>query len=135
MVQALLHALSCLSGHIDATHCVKFGFCDMQMTVETAAFTPLCDDGKVGLCHVAHEEQDIDVASFPANNRRSKVKTRHFVLFTKSCSSAYRRTCISFLKACSCSGVGSVTLSILTATSPCHLPLKTVPNEPVPILF
>lgn len=74
MVQALLHALSRLSGHIDATHCVKFGFRDMQMTVETAAFTPLRDDGKVGLCHVAHEQQDIDVASFPANNRRSKVK-------------------------------------------------------------
>lgn len=74
MVWALLHALSCLSGNIDATHCVKLGFCDMQMAVETAAFTPLCDDGKVGLCHVAHEQQDIDVAGFPANDRCSKVR-------------------------------------------------------------
>lgn len=77
-MQALLHSLSRLSGHIDATHCVKFGFCDMQVTVEAAAFTPLRDDGKVGLGHVAHEQQDIDVASFPANNRRSKVKKRTF---------------------------------------------------------
>lgn len=67
-MRALLHALSRLSGHIDATHCVKLGFCYMQMTVETAAFTPLCDDGKVGLRHVAHEQQDIDVAGFPAKN-------------------------------------------------------------------
>lgn len=63
---ALLHALRRLSGHIDATHGVKLGFCDVQMAVEAAAFTPLRDDGKVGLGHVAHEQQDIDVASFPA---------------------------------------------------------------------
>lgn len=67
--QALLHALCCLSGHIDASHSVKLGFCDMQMAVQAAAFTPLCDDGKVGLSHVAHEQQDVDVASLPAENR------------------------------------------------------------------
>lgn len=50
-----LHALCCLPGHIDAPHSVKLGFCDVQMAVQAAAFTPLCDDSKVGLSHVAHE--------------------------------------------------------------------------------
>ena len=45
----------------------------------------------------------------------------------------YLRTATSFLKACSCAGVGSFTLSLLTATGPCHWPLYTVPNEPDPI--
>lgn len=44
-------------------------------------------------------------------------------------------TCISFLKAWACSAVGWATLSTFTATSPCHRPRNTVPNEPVPILF
>lgn len=42
-------------------------------------------------------------------------------------------TCISFLKAWACSAVGCATLSTFTATSPCHRPRNTVPNEPVPI--
>lgn len=65
-LHALLHALRRLPGHIDTTHGVKLGFRDVQMTVEAAAFTPLRDDGKVGLGHVAHEQQDVDVAGFPA---------------------------------------------------------------------
>ena len=65
-LRALLHALGRLSGHVDATHGVKLGFCDVQMAVEAAAFAPLRDDGKVGLGHVAHEQQDVDVAGFPA---------------------------------------------------------------------
>lgn len=36
------------------------------MTIQAAAFTPLGDDGKVGLSHVAHEKQDVDVAGLPA---------------------------------------------------------------------
>ena len=69
MQRVLLHALCCLSGHINATHSVKLGFCDMQMAVQAAAFTPLCDDGKVGLSHVTHEQQDVDVAGLPTENR------------------------------------------------------------------
>lgn len=63
---ALLHPLRGLSGHVDATHGVKLGFRDVQMAVEAAAFAPLRDDGKVGLGHVAHEQQNVDVASLPA---------------------------------------------------------------------
>lgn len=40
----------------------------MQMAVQTATFTPLGDDGKVGLSHKAHEEQDVDVAGLPAEH-------------------------------------------------------------------
>lgn len=40
----------------------------MQVAVQAAAFTPLSDDGKVGLSHVTHEQQDVDVASLPAEN-------------------------------------------------------------------
>lgn len=70
--QLLLHALCCLSGHINATHGVKLGFCDVQMVVQAAAFTPLSDDGKVGLRHEAHEQQDVDVAGFPAEHTSGK---------------------------------------------------------------
>lgn len=69
-LQVLLHALCCLSGHINATHSVKFSFCYVQMAIQTAAFTPLRDDGKVRLSHVAHEQQDVDVACLPAENRK-----------------------------------------------------------------
>lgn len=44
----------------------------MQMAVQAAAFTPLCDDGKVGLSHVTHEQQDVDMAGLPAENRNGK---------------------------------------------------------------
>lgn len=54
-----------MSSHINATHRVKLGFCDVQMAVQAAAFTPLSDDGEVGLSHIAHEQQDVDVAGLP----------------------------------------------------------------------
>ena len=38
----------------------------MQMTVQAAALTPLCDDGKVRLSHEAHEQQNVDVACLSA---------------------------------------------------------------------
>lgn len=41
----------------------------MQMAIQAAAFTPLCDDGKVGLSHVAHEQQDVDMPGLPAEKR------------------------------------------------------------------
>lgn len=68
-LNVLLHALRRLSGHINATHRVKLGFCDVQMAVKTAALTPLGDDGKVGLSHEAHEEQNVDMAGFPAKHK------------------------------------------------------------------
>lgn len=66
----LLHALCRLSGHVDATHGVKLGFCDVQVAVQAAAFTPLSDDGKVGPGHVPHEQQDVDVAGLPAHDQK-----------------------------------------------------------------
>lgn len=41
------------------------------MAVEAAALTPLSDDGEVGLGHVAHEQQDVDVAGFPEESREA----------------------------------------------------------------
>jgi len=67
-----LHALRGLPGHIDAPHGVELR-CrvgDVQVSVQTAAVAPLRDDGEVGLGHVAHEEQDVDVASLPASPGR-----------------------------------------------------------------
>lgn len=54
--RSLLHALRRLSGHVNAPHGVELGFGDVQMAVQAAAFTPLRDDSKVGLSHIAHEE-------------------------------------------------------------------------------
>lgn len=48
------------------------------MAVQAAAFTPLCDNGKVGLSHVAHEQQDVDVAGLPAENRNGN-SARNFI--------------------------------------------------------
>lgn len=36
------------------------------MAVQAAAFTPLRDNGEVWLCHVAHEQQNVDMPSLPA---------------------------------------------------------------------
>lgn len=79
----LLHALCCLSGHINSTHSVKLGFCDMQMAIQAAAFTPLCDDGKVGLSHVAHEQQDVDMPGLPAEKRNGN-SVRNSILHPQS---------------------------------------------------
>jgi len=65
-LQVLLHALSRLPGHVDAPHGVELGLRDVQVAVEAAALAPLRDDGEVGLRHVAHEQQDVDVAGLPA---------------------------------------------------------------------
>lgn len=43
----------------------------MQMAIQAAAFTPLCDNGKVGLSHEAHKQQDVDVASLPVKDTNS----------------------------------------------------------------
>lgn len=44
------------------------------MSVEAASLAPLRDDCKVGLGHVAHEEQNVDVTGLPA---AKKQKTKH----------------------------------------------------------
>lgn len=46
----------------------------------------------------------------------------------------YFKTPTSFLNACNCAGLGSLTFNFLMATAPNHKPLKTVPKEPEPIL-
>lgn len=67
---ALLHALGRLPGHVDAPHGVKLGLGDVQVAVQAAALAPLRDDGEVGPGHVAHEQQDVDVAGLPEGGRR-----------------------------------------------------------------
>lgn len=42
------------------------------MFVEAAAFTPLGHNGQVVLCHVAHEQQDVDMSCFPAARGKEK---------------------------------------------------------------
>lgn len=70
----LLHALCRLPGHVNAAHSVKLGFRDVQMPVEAASLTPLRDDREVGLRHVAHEEQDVDVTGLSAEKKKKKMK-------------------------------------------------------------
>ena len=67
-----LHALRRLPGHVDAPHGAELGVGDVQVAVQTAALTPLGDDGKVGLGHVAHEEQDVDVTGLPVSPREEE---------------------------------------------------------------
>lgn len=52
----------------------------MQMAVQAAAFTPLCDDSKVGLSHEAHEQQDVDVAGLPVENRNGETYKFHYLI-------------------------------------------------------
>lgn len=65
----LLHALRRLPSHVDAAHRVKLGFRHVQMAVQAASLAPLRDDRKVGLRHVAHEEQNVDVTGFSAEKK------------------------------------------------------------------
>lgn len=46
------------------------------MFVEAAAFTPLSHNGQVVLCHVAHEQQDVDMSCFPAAQGKEKKKIK-----------------------------------------------------------
>lgn len=60
-----LHALSSLSGNVDQLDHLKLGFDNVQVVVQTGAFTPLSYDGQLWLGGVAHEEQDVHVTCFP----------------------------------------------------------------------
>lgn len=69
-----LHALSGLSGYVDQFDHLELGLDDVQVVVQTGAFTPLGHDGQLGLGGVAHEEQDVHVTRFPgANTRRVQI--------------------------------------------------------------
>lgn len=61
-----LHALGSLPGHINKLDHVKACVGNMQVVVETGTFTPLCNNGKSWPGHEAHEQQDVDMSSFPA---------------------------------------------------------------------
>lgn len=63
-----LHALSGLPGNVDQLDHLKLGLDDVQVVVQTGAFTPLGHNGQLGLRGVAHEEQDVHVARFPGAN-------------------------------------------------------------------
>lgn len=69
-----LHALSRLSGYVDQFDHLELGLDDVQVVVQTGAFTPLGHDGQLGLGGVAHEEQDVHVTRFPgANTQRVQI--------------------------------------------------------------
>lgn len=64
----LLHALSSLTGNVDQLDHLKFGFNDVQMVVQTGAFTPLGHNGQLGFGCVTHEQQDIHMTRFSDGN-------------------------------------------------------------------
>lgn len=109
------------------------------MFVEAAAFAPLGHNGQVVLRHVAHEQQDVDMSCFPATRGKREeeedspgIKQLQLQL-SKLCVHVvcpYLRTATSFLNAWNCSGVGSVTFRIFTATSPTTIILCSVTLDP-----
>ena len=74
---SVLHALCSLSSHFDAAHGVELGLGDVQVAVQTAAFTPLSDDGKVGFSHEAHKQQDVDMTCLPVGKEPHRVTESH----------------------------------------------------------
>lgn len=85
----LLHALRRLPGHVDAAHSVELGFRHVQVPVQAASLAPLRDDGKVGLGHVAHEEQNVDVTGLSAGRKKIKNKMKYVVKDILSLQSLY----------------------------------------------
>lgn len=51
-----LHALSCLPGNVNQLDHLKLSLNDVQVVVQTRAFTPLCNDGQLRLRGVTHEQ-------------------------------------------------------------------------------
>lgn len=120
-----LHALSRLPGDVYELDDLEVCLQDVNVLVEAAAFTPLGHDGQVVLRHVAHEQQDVDVSGLPAvprGERKQSEAGREGEAEGREGgvggSDSYLRTATSFLNAWNCSGVGSVTFRIFTATSP-----------------
>lgn len=118
----------------------------MYVLVEAATLTPLCHNGQVVLSHITHEQQDVDMSCFPVTRCRKEEEItisnirkniwnvddsirsqKYKILKTPENLNAgkknifmhsHLRTATSFLNAWNCSGVGSVTFKIFTATSP-----------------
>lgn len=65
-----LHALGRLAGNVNQLDHLKLGLDDVQVMVETRAFTPLCNYSQLGFGGVAHEEQDIHMAGFPVGDKK-----------------------------------------------------------------
>lgn len=68
-----LHALRGLAGDVDQLEHLELGLLHVQMFVEAAALTPLCDNGQVVLGHVAHEEQDVHVPGLPEGGAPKEI--------------------------------------------------------------
>lgn len=68
-----LHALRGLAGDVDQLEHLELGLLHVQVFVEAAALTPLCDNGQVVLGHVAHEEQDVHVPGLPARGAPREI--------------------------------------------------------------
>lgn len=62
-----LHALSRLPGNVDQLDHLKLGLNNVQVVVQTWAFTPLGHNGQLRLGGVAHEQQDIHMTRFPVD--------------------------------------------------------------------
>lgn len=68
-----LHALSGLPGDVNQLDHLKLGLDDVQVVVQTGAFTPLGHDGQLRLGGVAHEQQDVHMTRFPECKHTQQV--------------------------------------------------------------
>lgn len=63
-----LHALGGLPGDVNEFDHFKLGLDDVQVVVQTGAFTPLGHDGQLRLGGVAHEQKYVHMTRFPGSN-------------------------------------------------------------------
>lgn len=61
----IVHSLRCLPSNVNELEHLELGLLNVQVFIQTAAFTPLCDNGQVIFSHVAHEEQNINMPGLP----------------------------------------------------------------------
>ena len=61
----LLHALGGLPGDVNELKHLQVGLEHVEMLVQAAPVAPLRHNGKVVFCHVAHEQQDVDMSGLP----------------------------------------------------------------------
>lgn len=80
-----LHALSGLPGDVDQLDHLKLGLDDVQVVVQTGAFTPLGYDSQLRLGGVTHEQQDVHMARFPGANTHGLVKLQDCSSFVQLC--------------------------------------------------
>lgn len=60
----IVHALGHLSANVNQRIQFEFRLVHMYMFVQTAALTPLCDNGEWWFADAAHEQQNIAVSGF-----------------------------------------------------------------------